>query len=166
MAKKKAQGGEAGKGPEPHETDSGNAQGALEPAAEPAQAVPLPPRMPGEFPQPAVGVQLMMQRSSLDRLDPEIQEKLIQLSDVLDRRGYELATKDLEDRALARKQALYSISGFALLVIVAGGIFSGLLLASGQFDKAFTLLMAGIGVIGALLGGAGLQSVLKQLSGR
>lgn len=135
------------------------------PSQDDVVAVPLPPMSPDQAPRIAMGVNLLMQRSSLDKLSPEIQTKLLDLADTFDKRGYEMARMGMEDGATSRKQTLLALGVAFLVIVISGGLVTNKLLEAGEIDKAFTFIMAAVGVVGALLGGAGLRSALKSFSG-
>jgi hypothetical protein len=117
----------------------------------------------------------LMQHSSFDQLDEQIQSRLIELADEQDRRQYEYFSRALEhqnsysasaleDGAVARRQgliALASVGGVALLIGGAGTLF---LLYQGEYQWGFTLLMAGLGLVGSFLGGAGLPGFIRTVS--
>jgi hypothetical protein len=116
--------------------------------------------------QVAMGMLVMMQRTSFDRLSVPIQEKMVDLASVMDQRAYDYACKNLDHQKTTRNIALAILSGFALLLILIGTSFAAWMFYKDKLQEAQALILTGIGLIGALLGGAGLQGVLKNLGGQ
>lgn len=117
----------------------------------------------------------LMQRSSFDRLPPETQQQLMTLVDKLDERQYQYAIKNLEQtsdlttRELAefgvgRKQLLWTLGTVTVLAMLAGTTVTCWLIATDQPTLAHTVMMSGLAVVSALLGGAGLASILQRMS--
>lgn len=146
-------------------TDNDDAKAETDEASSIA-TVPMPPMPPGSPVQVAMGMQLMMQRSSFDGLETKVQLEMIQLAGTLDERGFDYSCKVLEERSATRRWATVAICGIACLLVGVGTFFAFRLIEADRFDQAQTLIMTGVGVIGALLGGAGLQSVFKNIGNR
>lgn len=135
---------------------------------------PPPPPTAGQNVQVALGMQLM-QQSSFDQLDESIQNRLIDLLDEQDRRQFEYYSSwlqhqsdfnkvSLEDSATARKQGLWAMSSVGGLALLIGGAGTLFLLYQGEYQWGFTLLMAGLGIAGAFLGGTGLPGFIRAIS--
>jgi len=118
----------------------------------------------------------LMQRSSFDRLPPEIQQALVHLVDQMDDRGYNyalksldqeasLTTMEIDDRGKGRKQVLWVLGTVVVLGLAAGTIVTGLLIDAKQYALAHTMMMSGMGIVGALLGGAGITTLLQKMFG-
>lgn len=166
---------------EKHDKKDGTpASAAEETKPDPAKEVehlpaPLPPPPPGGNLQVQLGMALM-QRSSFDRLPPEMQQAIVRLVDQMDDRGYQFAlksldheagltTKEIDDRGKGRKQALWFIGILAVLGLAAGTTVACLLIVAKQYDMAHTMMMSGIGVVTSLLGGAGITVLLQKTLG-
>lgn len=133
---------------------------------EPALPISMMPSSPGgDGRVVAMGMNLMMQRSSFDSLSPEIQSQMIDMTGVMDERGYEFACQNLSKTADMHRLVLKILAGFAGGLILVGAALAYILIQSGKFDQAMTLITTGVAVVGALLGGAGLRSVLRSFSG-
>lgn len=115
----------------------------------------------------------LMQQSSFESLEPRIQDRLIDLADELDRRQYdyycrgldqqgEQYRQTLQDTADVRKQGVVALSVLAGLTIVFGGGAVLYLFSKEEYEQGFTLLMAGLGILGAFLGGSGLPGFLRS----
>lgn len=145
----------------------------VEPPASQQAEPPLPPVSSNQSVQLAVGAQLG--RSNFNDLAPEVQHELIKLADKQDQRQFDYHCKSLErqsqihgdslrDGAVARKQGIWALSvitGLGLAIVGFGTIF---LLVKGEYQWGFTLLITGVGLVGAFLGGAGLPGFLRSLS--
>lgn len=117
----------------------------------------------------------LMQQSSFDRLTPEIQQELIRLADQMDDRGFQYAQKSLEkeaelerdgieDRSKGRTHILWVIGGVTVLTMGSGTLITCLLINASQYALAHTVMMSGFAVISALLGGAGLSTLLQKMT--
>lgn len=117
-----------------------------------------------------------LQRAPLDSLDPEIQTRLIELSDTLDQRQYEYycrslesqaayGEKELAERSAARKQAVWVFATLAFggLVFLSG--VTWLLLGKDQFSTAQTIVISGMTFVSGLLGGSGLTALMRRFAG-
>lgn len=159
--------GKSDEGALAHNDDPERAESESKGRRKPAAGVAAPPQLqPDNSLQVALGMQVMMQRSSLDSLSEPIQQEMIRLAETLDERAYQYSCKLLDERAATRKWATLAICGFGLVLVIAGAFFANKLINADKFEQALTVIMTGIGVVGALLGGAGLQSVFKSLSDR
>ena len=135
---------------------------------------PAPPTPPGV--NLAVGLGLNLQRASLDNLPEDIQMRLIQLSDDMDKRQYDYycqslskqadyQSQDLDDRGKARKQALltFGLLGGGCLVFL--GIIVYTLLNKEQFEVAQIVVVSSLTFLAGMFGGSGLPGLLKHFSG-
>jgi len=115
----------------------------------------------------------LIQQSALDNLQPEIQTQLIELAAAMDRHAFEnaqeslkgeteLSKKRLEDQAAGRKQALATLSVLAILALAAGTGITILLILAGEHKMGHTVMMSGLAVVSALLGGAGLSAIFRK----
>ena len=173
-----AEDGSGGSGPpsSPVGKDLAKADGGKPPAVpSPAQQATLntPPLPPGAQFNVAMGV---MQKPDLfATLSPELQREMLTAVDKIDQRGFQHAqehlasderikTKQLEERSKGRKH-LYVLAGIGLLLGVGSGLtVTIMLINAGKHELAYTVMMSGIGVVGAFLGGTGVASALKKAS--
>lgn len=165
---------EEGKAPSPPQSAGHPAEDALDPAGT-SVLPPLPPAPAGQQVQLALGLALM-QRSSFDRLPADTQRELMALADKLDQRQYEFALRSLEkeadfrrdqlsDNGRGRKQILSVIALITMCAVLAGTGITCWFIAKDQYSLAHTVMMSGLAVVSALLGGAGLSSIVQKMSG-
>ena len=132
-----------------------------------------PPLPPGQNINLALGMNL--QRASFDSMDPDVQSKMIQLSDAMDQRQYDYYSQslkyqadysrlELDDKGVGRKQALLAFTLLGGCCLLLGGGIIAVLLYKDQFQIAQTVAISGITFAAGLLGGAGIPSILKYLS--
>lgn len=115
----------------------------------------------------------LIQQSAFENLQPEIQKQLIDLAASMDRHAFENAQESLkgnaalkrhsiEDGAVGRKQSLITLSVLATLGLAAGTIITILLISAGEHQLGHTVMMSGLAVVSALLGGAGLSTLFRR----
>ena len=166
---------------EAHSSTDGNGESRSTPEstsagkATPKHPAPLPPPVSAGQPvQVAVGMQLLGQ-SDFHSLDKDIQGRYLELADELDRRQYDyycrsldqqsaFQEKSLDDGAVARRQGILALTVITTLGLLIGGGGTAFLLFKGEYQWGFTLLMAGLGIVGAFLGGAGLPGFVRNVS--
>ena len=120
-------------------------------------------------------MQLIQQSAiSFDRLDPAVQQQLIQLATQMDKHAFDNAQENLRctheqsihhatNAGVGRKQILITVGGLGVLCIAAGTIVTLMLINTGQPQLAHTVMMSGLAVGSALLGGAGLSKIVASL---
>lgn len=117
-----------------------------------------------------------LQRAPLDSLGPEIQARLIELSDILDQRQYDYfcrtlesqsayGEKELAERSAARKQAVWVFAGLAFSGLVFLSGVTWILLSKDQFSTAQTVVISGLTFVTGLLGGSGLSTLMRRQGG-
>lgn len=140
--------------------------------AAPTPAAPSPPPPPGGQLQVALGMQFM-QPNALAALSPEVQRELVASMDRQDQRGYQHAMeqlksdervkcREMDDRTSARKLIVLIGAGLTLLGLCAGVWVTIYLLSVGQYQWAYTMMLAGFAVIASFIGGAGLGSHIRK----
>jgi hypothetical protein len=122
-------------------------------------------------------MQLVQQSAlSFDKLDKGIQEQMLKMVDGMDAHAFQNAQESLrcqhEQRMrqmananVGRKHVLVVTGALAGAALIAGSAITILLIQASQPQLAHTVMMSGMAVISALLGGAGFASLFKQLSG-
>lgn len=137
----------------------------------------LPPTPPGQQLNLNVGMQLVQQSAAgFDRLDKAVQQQMLTLAEKMDRHAFENAQsnlqcnhearlKGIEGTTIGRKQVLILVGSLAGAGLVAGTVITGMLIHAGQSQLAHTVMMSGLGVVGSLLGGAGITTLLRDLGG-
>lgn len=135
----------------------------------------LPPFPPGLTHQTlSMAFGMMQQPNMFAALSDPAKQTLIDYLDKTDERGFKHAqehlqmdervkVKQLEDRSKARRQVLILGGIITGAVIVVGAGLSVLLILKDKPEQAHTLMMAGFGVIGALLGGVGLTGMARKI---
>lgn len=135
---------------------------------------PLPPAPPGQQVSVALGMQLM-QQSSLERLPLQLQMELVALAKQMDDHAFENAQeslrlrstsdeKKLADRALGRKHVLLMMGAIGGAAMVAGTTITIMLVVAKQYQLAQTVMLSCLSIGSALLGGAGLTTLLQRLT--
>lgn len=118
----------------------------------------------------------LIQQNAFENLQPEVQTQLIELATAMDRHAFEnaqeslrgqteLRTKAIEDGAKSRRQSLITLSVLAVLGLIAGTTITVLLISEGEYQLGHTVMMSGLAVVSALLGGAGLTSLFRRPGG-
>ena len=152
-----------------NEPESKSEEGSLVPTDPIATAPPVP----GGQNINVLGLNL--QRAPLESLPPDVQMRMIELSDTLDQRQHdyycqklekeaEYRGKDLEDRGAARKQALLTFGLLGGSVLIFLGVILFLLLGKDQFEVTQIVLISSLTFFAGLFGGTGLPGLLKQFS--
>lgn len=115
----------------------------------------------------------LIRQNAFENLRPEVQKQLIELATAMDRHAFENAqeglrgqteirSKSLADAARGRKQSLVTLSVLAILALIAGTVITVLLIVHGEYQLGHTVMMSGLAVVSALLGGAGLSSLFRR----
>jgi cation transport ATPase len=120
----------------------------------------------------------LVQQSALtfDKLDKSIQQQMLELVEKMDKNAFENAQTNLarqheqrlrhiDHSSAGRKQILWVGGGLCSAAMVLGTLVTVLLINANQPQLAHTVMMSGLAVASALLGGAGFSSILRQLSG-
>jgi hypothetical protein len=156
----------------PEEEESEAAAKGIGPRRKEATVAPMPPTPSGQPVQFALGMQLI-QQSSFEGLGPDIQKMLIDLARTMDEHAFEnaqesmrghrsLQSEQIADGAAGRKQLYVVLGALACLGLIAGTSVTMLLIFSGEHQLGHTVMMSGLAVVSALLGGAGLSSLLRR----
>jgi hypothetical protein len=157
-------------------------QAMTPPAAGNVPQVVIPPAPPGVQGATqltvALGMQLMGQgQGGWANLPDDLKREIIMLTDRMDERQFKHAQgyleneskeneRDTKDHAVGRREILVLTGLLAALGLAVGTFITIKLIDVNKPELAYTVMMSGLSIVTALLGGAGLSSLLRKFMGR